>query len=137
MLCVRTVLLADARQAIRIAPERIGPPRLVDDGHSCAYNMRMARAASKPRKTPTNVSIRSDLVKRAKALKVNLSQLLERALEAELKERERLEWLEANAEAIAAYKQALSLQPEFPEAAFNLEWVEGLLAQDNKEYDDA
>ena len=40
-------------------------------------------------------------------------------------------------EAIAAYKQALSLQPEFPEAAFNLEWVEGLLAQDNKEYDDA
>lgn len=54
------------------------------------------------------MSIRSDLVKRAKALKVNLSQLLERALEAELKERERLEWLELNAEAIAAYNDQVA-----------------------------
>ena len=54
------------------------------------------------------MSIRSDLVRRAKALKVNLSQLLERALEAELKERERLEWLERNAEAIAAYNSQVA-----------------------------
>lgn len=41
------------------------------------------------------------------------------------------------AEAAAAYKQALDLQPDFQEARFNLEWVEGLLALDKKEYDDA
>ena len=39
-------------------------------------------------------------------------------------------------EAVAAYKQALELRPEFPEAQFNLEWVEGLLELDNKEYED-
>jgi len=41
------------------------------------------------------------------------------------------------APAMAAYNQALALKPEFPEATFNLEWVEGLLRQDQKEYEDA
>ncbi len=41
------------------------------------------------------------------------------------------------APAIAAYKEALALKPDFPEATFNLEWVEGLLRQDQKEYEDA
>lgn len=41
------------------------------------------------------------------------------------------------APAIEAYRQALALRPEFPEAAFNLEWVEGLLELDRKEYEDA
>lgn len=40
-------------------------------------------------------------------------------------------------EAIAAYHAALAMQPEFPEAAFNLEWVQGLLELDQKEYEDA
>jgi Ca-activated chloride channel family protein len=40
-------------------------------------------------------------------------------------------------EAIAAYEQALALQPDFPEAAFNLDWVTGLKEVDEKEYDDA
>lgn len=38
--------------------------------------------------------------------------------------------------AVQAYNQALKLQPEFPEARFNLEWVEGLLKLDEKEYED-
>lgn len=37
--------------------------------------------------------------------------------------------------AIEAYKAALAAQPDFPEAAFNLDWVEGLLELDEKEYD--
>ncbi|MGI9381751.1 MAG: tetratricopeptide repeat protein [Methyloligellaceae bacterium] len=41
------------------------------------------------------------------------------------------------APAVAAYKQALELKPNFPEAKFNLEWVEGLLKLARKEYDDA
>ena len=63
----------------------------------------MPNVASRPKKTPTNVSIRSDLVQRAKALKLNLSRLFERALEAELEERERAEWRERNAGAIDEY----------------------------------
>lgn len=40
------------------------------------------------------------------------------------------------AEAVSAYEQALQLEPEFPEAKFNLDWVQGLLDLDNKEYED-
>jgi Ca-activated chloride channel family protein len=41
------------------------------------------------------------------------------------------------APAVAAYKQALALRPEFPEATFNLDWVDGLLKLSQKEYEDA
>jgi len=41
------------------------------------------------------------------------------------------------AEATAAYDQALALQPDFPEATFNLDWVTGLKEIDEKEYDDS
>ena len=40
-------------------------------------------------------------------------------------------------DAIAAYERALELRQDFPEAAFNLEWVRGLLELDEKEYEDA
>lgn len=40
-------------------------------------------------------------------------------------------------EAVAAYTRALELQPDFPEAAFNLGWVQGLIELDQKEYEDA
>jgi Ca-activated chloride channel family protein len=39
-------------------------------------------------------------------------------------------------EAIAAYDEALSLEPEFAEAAFNREWVQGLYDLSQKEYED-
>ncbi len=41
------------------------------------------------------------------------------------------------APAIEAYKNAIELKPDFEEAAFNLQWVEGLLKLSQKEYDDA
>lgn len=40
-------------------------------------------------------------------------------------------------EAVAAYEQALALERELSEAAFNLDWVQSLLELDQKEYEDA
>lgn len=65
--------------------------------------MRMPPTAARAKKTPTNVSIRSDLVRRARELRVNLSQVLEDALVATIRERERAAWLERNHDAIEAY----------------------------------
>lgn len=54
-------------------------------------------------KRATNVSINQGLLDAAKALDINLSATLERALEAEVRARRREQWLEENREAIAAY----------------------------------
>lgn len=54
-------------------------------------------------KRATNVSINQGLLEEAKALDINLSATLERALEAEVRARKREKWLEENREAIAAY----------------------------------
>lgn len=54
-------------------------------------------------KRATNVSINQRLLEEAKALEINLSATLERALEAEVRARKRAKWLEDNREAIAAY----------------------------------
>jgi antitoxin CcdA len=62
----------------------------------------MARA-SRTRKTPTNVSIRADLVKRAKELGLDLSGLLEDAIEQAIRVAEREAWERENAEAIDYY----------------------------------
>ena len=73
----------------------------------------MSRAHARAKKTPTNLSIRSDLVARARALNLNLSQLLEVALEEALRERERADWLEQNARAIDAYNTRVEAQGTF------------------------
>lgn len=54
-------------------------------------------------KRATNVSINQGLLEDAKALEINLSATLEKALEAEVRARKREQWLEENREAIAAY----------------------------------
>lgn len=59
----------------------------------------MANAA---RKQPTNLSIRSDLLQKARARKINLSQTLEKSLEKILREQDRQAWLEENREAMKA-----------------------------------
>jgi antitoxin CcdA len=53
-------------------------------------------------KKPTNLSINSDLLNEAKALKINLSATLEAALLNELKAARRDLWLAENKEAINA-----------------------------------
>ena len=60
--------------------------------------MRMA-----PRKVPTNVTVRADLVEKARALRLNLSELLENAVERAIRDAERKAWLAENEEAIEAY----------------------------------
>ena len=63
----------------------------------------MASASTRARKTATNLSLRADLVQRAKSLKINLSSVVEAALESEIRTREQQAWLNENRDAIRAY----------------------------------
>lgn len=54
-------------------------------------------------KKAANLSIRADLLEEARAYKINLSQTLETALQAEVKKEKERRWLEENRDAIAAY----------------------------------
>ena len=56
-------------------------------------------------KKATNLTLRTDLLEEARALGINLSQTLEKALEAEVKKAREKAWLEENREAIEAYKR--------------------------------
>jgi len=51
-------------------------------------------------KKPTNLSINSDLLEKARNLKLNLSATLENALATEVRKMERAQWLEKNKKAI-------------------------------------
>ena len=61
---------------------------------------------SAPRR-PTNLSVNSDLLQRAKDRKINVSSVLEAALAEELRRREVAEWKEANRDAIEEYNQKI------------------------------
>ncbi len=54
-------------------------------------------------KKPTNLSINSDLLKKIKALNINLSATLEQALREKLAEKEANKWQKENKRAIEAY----------------------------------
>jgi antitoxin CcdA len=56
-------------------------------------------------KKPTNVSINSDLLSKARSLQINLSATLECALIELVNEKQRELWREENRDAIAAYNQ--------------------------------
>ena len=53
-------------------------------------------------KKPTNLSVNSDLLKKARGLKINLSATLEQALAIQVKTTARDSWLKENKEAINA-----------------------------------
>jgi antitoxin CcdA len=63
--------------------------------------------ARRARKTPTNLSLRTDLVQRAKALGMNLSEVLESALEKAIREAEQARWLAENEAAIDHYNSVI------------------------------
>jgi antitoxin CcdA len=63
--------------------------------------------ARRPRKAPTNLSLRIDLVQRAKALDLNLSEVVERALEKAIIEAEQARWLAENEKAIEYYNSVI------------------------------
>lgn len=58
-------------------------------------------------KKPTNLSINSDLLQKAKNLKINLSATLENALTQIVKEKQEQEWLAANKKAIKNYNELI------------------------------
>lgn len=55
------------------------------------------------RKQPANLTINSDLLAKARALDINLSATLEKALADSLRQHQRQQWLAENREAISAY----------------------------------
>jgi antitoxin CcdA len=60
--------------------------------------------SSAPKK-PTNVSINSELLRKAKEFEINLSATLEQALVEKVKQRQQELWLSANKSAIDDYNQ--------------------------------
>lgn len=54
-------------------------------------------------KKPTNLSLNSDLLEKARALNINLSATLEQTLKEKLKNIEAKKWVEENRNAINAY----------------------------------
>ena len=58
-------------------------------------------------KRATNLSINEGLLEAARALDINLSATLEKALDAEVRARRREKWLEENREAIEAYNRRI------------------------------
>ncbi len=72
--------------------------------------MRMVKAS---RKVAANLSVRSDLVRQARAMKINLSELLERALEEVVREHLRRRWLGENEDAIDAYNAQVAKRGVF------------------------
>ena len=71
--------------------------------------MRMSSRITKSssRKRPTNVSISADLLRHAKALKINLSQALEQKLAELVGEARKQRWLEDNREALDDYNRRI------------------------------
>ncbi|EKO3660588.1 type II toxin-antitoxin system CcdA family antitoxin [Vibrio metschnikovii] len=61
--------------------------------------MRNSYSTQAPKKA-TNLTLNSELLAEAKRLNINLSATMEKALEKEVKQRLKTEWLEQNAEAI-------------------------------------
>ncbi len=60
------------------------------------------------RKTATNLSVRSELVRRAREFQLNLSEVFEEALTRAIAAKEREQWLDANREAISEYNALVS-----------------------------
>lgn len=58
-------------------------------------------------KKPTNLSINSDLLKKARELEINLSAALEQALTNQLKANQAQQWLEQNRNSITAYNKSV------------------------------
>jgi antitoxin CcdA len=73
----------------------------------------MANAQRRQPKTPTNLSVRDDLVRRARALGLNLSEVLETALELAVRNAERAEWESSNRDAIDAYNKRVATHGVF------------------------
>jgi antitoxin CcdA len=68
-------------------------------------------------KKPTNVTVNSDLLQKARELGINLSATLEEALAAQVRARQQEIWLAENQEAIAAYNEHVAKNGVFSDSA--------------------
>jgi antitoxin CcdA len=59
-------------------------------------------------KKPTNLTVNSDLLSKVKDLQINISAVLEFALEETLKQKKRKDWIDQNSECITAYNNAIN-----------------------------
>ena len=64
-------------------------------------------------KKPTNLSLNSDLLKKARALNINLSSSLEQALAEIVKQHLNEQWLTDNQESIAKYNEQVTANGVF------------------------
>ena len=64
-------------------------------------------------KKPTNLSVNSDLLKKAKELDINLSAALEQTLAEQVRAKQRAGWLAENRAAIAAYNTLVETHGTF------------------------
>ena len=71
---------------------------------------------TKAPKKPTNVSINSDLLEKARGLNINLSATLEQALAEQLRNELKAQWLRENADAIKAYNQFVGSNGTFSDS---------------------
>jgi len=58
-------------------------------------------------KKPTNLTINSDLLRKAKELKLNISSVLESALAEKVRQEKKNEWLRENSESIGLYNKSI------------------------------
>ncbi len=78
--------------------------------------MRTGKAATspaRPRRTPLNLTVRPELASRARALGLNVSDVLERALDAEVRAAEAAAWEAENRDAIDAYNVRVAARGVF------------------------
>ncbi|GGY00678.1 antitoxin [Litchfieldella qijiaojingensis] len=68
-------------------------------------------------KKPTNVSINSDLLEKARSLGINLSASLESILAEQVRAEQRAQWQQENAGAIQAYNQFVEENGTFSDSA--------------------
>jgi antitoxin CcdA len=59
-------------------------------------------------KKPTNLTINSDLLIKAKDLQINISAVLESALEETLKQKKQQQWIDQNTESIEGYNKIIN-----------------------------
>jgi antitoxin CcdA len=74
------------------------------------------------RKKSVKLSINCDLVEKARALHINLSQTLEISLLKLLQQKEREHWVKENEEAIAEYNQRVEKEGVFSDGLRKLQW---------------
>jgi antitoxin CcdA len=77
---------------------------------------RIGKVLKGPKKKPINVSVREDLVKKAKQLRINISGVVEAAVAQAIREAEQKQWLDENEDAIRYYNAWVKKRGLFSDA---------------------